>query len=87
MTIRERACRSRSAVKVTPSAPSCGAWKRILSGIAARKSVMSESLGRLELAVRVGRRGRGEGVAKDGSAVEEGIVKDYFGRCYMPRPK
>ena len=87
MTIRERACSSRSAVKVTPSAPSCGAWKRILSGIPTGKSVMSESLGRLELAVRVGRRGRGEGVAKDGSAVEEGIVKDYFGRCYVPRPK
>ena len=76
MTIRETVCTNRSAVNVTPRAPSCGAWKRILSGIAVRKSVMSERLGRFELTVRVGRRGRGLGVMKDGREVEDGIVKD-----------
>lgn len=72
----ETNCMSRSAVKVTPRAPSCGAWKRILRGIPTLKSVMRESSGLSELAVRVGRRGRGLGMKAEG-VVGEGMVADF----------
>jgi hypothetical protein len=46
-------------LKVTPMAPSCGAWNRILRGSAESKSVTSLSEGRSLLAVRKGNRGFG----------------------------
>jgi len=73
----ERNCTARRAVKVTPRAPSWGDWKRILRGMPASKSVMRESLGRGLSAlrtVRVGRRGRGNGI--DGKGVVDGILKN-----------
>ena len=73
----ERNWAARRAVKVTPKAPSWGDWKRIFKGIPALKSVMSESFGRVRPEVRVGRRGRGNGI--DAGGVGEEIVNDWGG--------
>lgn len=77
MAASERNCMARKAVKVTPRAPSWGAWKRILNGMLLPKSVMSESFGRgfskLRI-VRTGRRRRGYGINAGG--VEERMVKE-----------
>lgn len=54
------------AVKVTPMAPSWGAWNRIFKGPAESKSVMSSSAGRSLLAVRRGNCGLGNGVVGGG---------------------
>lgn len=71
--------RARRAVKVTPKAPSCGDRKRIFKGIPASKSVMSERFGRVRPdTVRVGRRGRGNGINAGG--VEDEMVND----CEVP---
>lgn len=52
-------------LKVTPMAPSCGAWNRILRG-AESKSVTSSSEGRSLFAVRRGNRGFGNGTVGGG---------------------
>lgn len=58
----ETNCMALKAVKVTPRAPSWGAWKRILKGMLVSKLVIRESLGRGRSSlrmVRIGRRRRG----------------------------
>lgn len=77
----ERNWRARRDVNVTPRAPSWGDWKRIFKGIPASKSVMSESLGRdWPRTVRVGKRGRGNGI--DGGGVWDEMVNDWE----VPKP-
>ena len=56
---------TRMAVKVTPSAPNCGAWNRILRACEAGSTV-SSSEGRLLCAVSSGKRGFGKGTVGGG---------------------
>ena len=62
---KEANCMARMAVKVTPKAPSWGAWKRIL-GVSWVKSVISSREGRSLVAVLRGKCGFGNGLAGGG---------------------
>lgn len=66
MAISETNWHARMILKVTPMAPSWGAWNRIVRGAGESKSVMSSSDGRSLEAVRRGNRGFGNGTVGGG---------------------
>ena len=79
-TINEINWQARITLKVTPMAPSWGAWNRIVRGAAEPKSVMSSREGRSLLAVRRGNRGLGNGtVGGGGKEVLAEMVGNGFG--------
>ena len=66
MAIRDANWQARMMVKVTPRAPSWGAWNRILTGSLESKLVMSSREGRSLVAVRRGKCGFGNGAVGGG---------------------
>ena len=66
MAIRDANWQARMMVKVTPRAPSWGAWNRILTGSLESKLVMSSREGRSLVAVRKGKCGFGNGAVGGG---------------------
>lgn len=71
---------ARITLKVTPMAPSCGAWNRILKGPLDSKLVSTSSDGRLLLAVRKGNFGFGNGtVGGGGKEVLAEMVGNWYG--------